>query len=126
MPPDDLPAADQYPIFEPEVLREYLALSRIPRGSRPGEIVASITVDLTATQAQLLEWRGKRRGLTGEAAIKRAIESLISQDVSASHVAIARHCSPWFDLVKHVRLGPQMDRLRQVMLDKWPNDKPRR
>ena len=114
MPPDDLPAHEQFPIVDPEALREFLAVSRIPRGSRAGEIAASITIDLTASQAQFLEWRWKRRGLTGEAAMKREIEAQISLYVSQHRLALVRYFSPWLDLVQQVRLAPQLERLRQA------------
>lgn len=92
MPPDDRPAEKQFPIVDPHALREFMAVSRMPKGYRAGDIAAAVTVELTASQAQFLAARGKRRyGLEGEAAIKREVENLISMDVSASRVALARH-----------------------------------
>lgn len=114
MPPDDQPAADQFPIIDPYALREFMAVSRMPKGYRAGDIAASVTVDLTASQAQFLAARGKRYGLTGDAAIKREVERLISMDVSASRMSLARHFSPWLDIIYKARLGPQLERLRKA------------
>ena len=112
---DDLPADEQFPIVDPEALREFLAVSRMPRGWRAGDTAAAVTVELTASQAQFLAARGKRRyGLEGEAAIKREVENLISQDVSASRMALARHFSPWLDMILKARLAPQLERLRKA------------
>lgn len=115
MPPDDLPAEKQFPIVDPDALREFLAMSRMPRGWRAGRTAAAITVELTASQTQFLATRGKRRyGLGGEAAIKREIENLISMDVSASRIALARHFSPWLDMIYKARLAPQLEHLRKA------------
>lgn len=115
MPPDDLPAVQQFPIVDPAALREYLAASRMPKGWRLGEAAATVTVELTASQAQFLAARGKRRyGLTGEAALKREIEDLISVDVAESRTALARHFGPWLDFMQKARLAPQLERLRKA------------
>lgn len=114
---DDLPADEQFPIIDPEALREFLAMSRMPQGWEPGDIGAVVTVELTTSQAQFLAARGKRRfGLTGDAALKREIENLISKDVNESRLEIARRFSPWLDMIQMAKISPAvLERLRKAV-----------
>ena len=109
-------AEEQFPEIDPGELREALAILRLPKGRRAGSTAAVVTVELTTLQAQFLAARGKRRfGLTGEAAMKREIETLISQDVSVGLRAMYARFSPWLHLIQMAKMGPQLERLRNAV-----------
>ncbi len=117
---DDRPAAEQFPIVDPERLRKGLRVFKLRRpGSdwRPGSTAATVTLELTAQQAQFLAMRGKRRfGLTDDAeAIKREIDHLIELDGRVSSLELWTSLEPWARLVQNAKLKRQRGRLRDFV-----------
>lgn len=105
---DDRPAAEQFPVVDPERLRKGLRVFKLHRSGfdwRPGSTAATITLELTALQAQFLAVRGKRRfGLTDDAeAIKREIDQLIMLAVGDGTLELWASLEPWAGMVRNAK-----------------------
>lgn len=114
---DERPAEEQFSVVDPELIREALHVLKLPRGHRPGSTAATVTIELTALQTNylLMLARQRRHKLTGEAALKREIESMVSADVSEGLRTMHKSLHPWLHLIQMAKVRPYADRLKNFL-----------
>jgi len=119
MPSDETEkdAADQFPVVDPELIREALCVSKLGPNFRPGA-TAAVTVELTKSQVNFLMFRARhrKRNLDGDAALKHEIEELISADVTEGMRRLQGAVQPWLGMIWAAKRGPRRHSLRDMIL----------
>ncbi len=94
------PADVEFEIVDPDTLRDAVRVFQV----EPDAPAVSVTVELTASQAQLLAFRGnERHGLEGDAAIKREVERVVLEDIGAGLFDLRSRVSTWHGLIRAAR-----------------------